>query len=118
MNSSLDLTSYSLDELTDALRVMKSYKASLRQIGGRAKLQDQKHPVAPVLTIEYAPGFGLDTVTAFAKSAVLQYFPEAQFDDAVVFTENNKLTGGIRIFYGDDMMDVSFEKFKNLLANT
>lgn len=44
MNSSLDLTSYTLDELTDVLRVMKAYKTSLRQIGGRAKISDQKHP--------------------------------------------------------------------------
>ncbi len=118
MNSSLDLTSYSLDELTEALRVMKNYKTSLRQIGGRAKLQDQKHPEAPALTVQYAPGFALDTVTAFAKSAVREYFPEATFDDRVILVENTKLTGGIRIFYGDDLMDVSFEKFRNLLSHT
>lgn len=117
MNSTLDLSSYSLEELTDALRVMKNYRTSLRQIGAKAKLEDPKHPSAPVLSIEYAPGFTMDTVKSFAHAAVTQYFPEAKFDDSVALTENKKITGGIRIFYGDDMMDVSFEKFKNVLTN-
>jgi hypothetical protein len=118
MNSTIELSSYSLEELTEALRVMKSYRTSLRQIGARAKLEDPKHQVAPSFSIEYAPGFTIDIVQSFARSAVSEYFPEALFDDNVTFIENKKITGGIRIFYGDDMMDVSFEKFKNLLVHS
>lgn len=59
----------------------------------------------------------METVTSFAKAAVAQFFPEAKFDNSVTFSENPKITGGIRIFFGDDMMDVSFEKFKNTLTH-
>lgn len=117
MNSTLDLTSYSLEELTDVLRIMKGYRTSLRQIGAKAKLEDPKHPQAPTLSIEYAPGFSMDTVRSFAHATVSRYFPETAIDNTVSFVENKNITGGIRIFYGDDMMDVSFEKFKNVLTN-
>lgn len=33
----------------------------------------------------------------------------------MVFSENTQLKGGIRMFYGDDMVDVSFQRFANEL---
>ena len=88
-----DLSTYSLGELTDVLRVLKNYKVSLRQIGDRAELSDPKNPEPAKLKIEYAVGFSMDTVRSFARSAVTRYFPEALFDDKATFQENPNITG-------------------------
>lgn len=92
MNSS-DLSSYSLEELTEALRILKNYKVSLRQIGARAVLFDPKDPKPPHIRVEYAPGFEQTTVKAFTKASITKYFPEASLDDKTIFRESNHITG-------------------------
>ena len=53
--SNLDFSQYSSSALSEALRILRDYKNSLRQVGKRAKLADPRHPDALMPTVEYAP---------------------------------------------------------------
>ncbi len=53
--SNLDFSQYSSSALSEALRILRDYKNSLRQVGKRAKLVDPRHPDALIPTVEYAP---------------------------------------------------------------
>lgn len=96
--------------------MLQAYRVSLKQIGARAHLEDPKSPEPIKLRVEFASGIQLDTVKSYARSGASTFFPEFYGDDTLIeFLENNRLTGGIRMFYGDDMVDVSFQKFVNEL---
>lgn len=105
------LSSYSKEELYDVLRILKSYRSSLKQIGKRAKLKDDKQKIAKIFRIEYAGEMDKNFLENFSAYACGKFFPEAAFDAQKEYIQNNEIVGGIRIFYGDDMMDLSFADY-------
>lgn len=110
-----ELSSYSREILSDTLRVMRNYKNSIRQVGRRAVIHDPRIVTEAVPSVEYAPGIDMDLLQKYAATACKKYFPEySGTQDAIAFRENPKLVSGIRIHYGDDLVDVSFQKFTNL----
>lgn len=113
-----DISHYSREELQDILRVLKTYKQSHRQIGARARIYDPKNPPEPELRVEYASGISQSLLEKILQSAIALHFPDIKDQSNVVYTENTHLTGGIRIFYGDDMVDISFQRFVNMIHNS
>lgn len=69
-----------------------------------------KHPRPKMLRVEYADGVNQDFLGDFTLKIVKKFFPEASVD-AIDYTVNNKIVGGIRVFFGDDMIDFSFQNF-------
>lgn len=110
-----DFSSYSQDELLDALKILRSYRAAAKQIGNRAKISDMKRNKKPFFRIEYAPEVGEDFLYNFSDSVIQKYFPEVNSQTEKVFMPNSSLSGGIRVFYGDDMIDISFQDFARTL---
>lgn len=106
-----NILSYSRDELSDVLRILKEYRTSLKQIGNRAVLSDSKHKSPKTFRIEHTSVASQDFVRDFASGAIRRYFPEASLDTEQRFIVNDAIVGGIRIFYGDDMVDLSFQDF-------
>lgn len=106
-----NILSCSRDELSDVLRILKEYRTSLKQIGNRAVLSDSKNKKAKTFRIEHTSTVSEDFVRQFSDAAIQKYFPEASKDVIRNFAVNNRLIGGIRIFYGDDMLDLSFQDF-------
>ena len=109
-----DFSQYSKEELTETLRLLKSYRAALKQVGNRATLIDSKNPKEKFFRIEYAPGISEDFLKNFAENACKTYFPEVA-TARKEYVLNEKIIGGIRVFYGDDMMDLSFQDFVHAL---
>lgn len=107
------LSTYSREQLSDILRILKLYKTGLVQIGHRAQLQDPKENKGPHIRVEYPTGSSLDEIRSFSLESISQYFGIKKVPDDVVFSEKFSLIGGIRIFVWDDMLDVSFRKFAN-----
>lgn len=85
----INLSSYTPQELTDALRVLKSYSTSSKQIGRRAKLEDPKHPDAVVLRVEYAPDSDISFIRTFTEEILTRFFPEAKKDTCVYEPNKN-----------------------------
>ena len=92
------LTKYSRDELVQTLRILKTYKAALSQVGERALLIDTNSPSSLPLRVEYAQGFDLETVKKTAKEALSSYFHMEAFPENTSFVLSNTLVGGMRIF--------------------
>lgn len=110
----IDLSRYSKEALEGVLPVLKTYEKSLKQIGGRTFLTDT---TSPRIRVEYAPGVNTSTAEAYARSVLATSFSEITVVlKDIVYHENPQLTGGIRVFCGDDMVDVTFERFAQELA--
>lgn len=107
----MNLSSYSKEELKDVLRILKDYRSVSMQIGKRAILSDQKQKEEKIFIIEHTEKIDKNALETFFNSACEKFFPEAPKNTFRKFMLNNKLVGGIRIFYGDDMVDLSFQDF-------
>ena len=68
------LTTYSREQLTDILRVLKLYKTGLVQIGHRAYLQDPKADIIVRVRVEYPKSVSLDEIRPFAVSHIVSDF--------------------------------------------
>ena len=68
------------------------------------------------MRVEFSPGSDESFVQTFTQKILLSFFPESTKDDCI-YIQNPKITGGIRIFLGDDMVDISFEKFAHLIKS-
>lgn len=112
--SNIDLSSYSKEELIDVLRILKNYRTSLKQIGSRAEIIDFRNPKNKNFRIEYTSSSDKNFVEKFVDVACKKYFPDAWSDSKKEFVVNDKIIWGVRIFYGDDILDLSFQ---NAIAN-
>jgi hypothetical protein len=92
------LSSYSREELSDILRILKLYKTSLVQIGHRARLIDPKTSNEISVRIEYPTGASLDDIRSFAVASLGKFFDIKKIPEDIVFVEAPSLIGGIRIF--------------------
>lgn len=112
--SSLNLTAYSREQLEHLLKMMKSYRNWLKQIGKRAHLSDPDHPTPIQAVVEYNPTMETKDVTEYALACIRYAFP-AYTGASPILKANNELKWGARVFVGDDMVDISFQKFESLL---
>jgi hypothetical protein len=112
----LQLSSHSRDTLEAVLRIVKSYRNGLKQIGHRAKLLDPKSPPPIEVVIEYATGMTVESATSYAQKCIEILFPSFS-GEKFILRENGLLTGGVRVFVGDDMVDVSYQRLQTLLKN-
>lgn len=113
---SLNLSSYTPELLMEVLTLLKSYVTASKQIWNRALLVDPKDKKSSQVRVEFSPGSDESFIETFTQKILLSFFPESKKDDCV-YIQNSKITGGIRIFLGDDMVDISYEKFAHLIKN-
>ena len=90
--TTIDLSSYPRESLENILRIVKSYRNSLKQIGKRAHLFDPKNPPSIASIIEYASGMERDTVEKYAISCIKNLFPEYT-GASPILRKNPELTG-------------------------
>lgn len=96
---SLDtLSSYSREQLSEVLRILKAYKTGLVQIGHRARLIDSKESEVLAVRVEYPSGVSLVDIQAFAVGSLKEYFSLVKKSEDIVFVEVPSLIGGIKIF--------------------
>jgi hypothetical protein len=112
--STVNLSSYPRETLEHLLRMLKSYRASLKQIGKRAELIDPLDPPSLRAIIEHHSSMEPEDAEKYAKAAIAFAFPKYTGASAVL-RKNDTLKGGARVFVGDDMVDVSLQKFESLL---
>jgi hypothetical protein len=92
------LSSYSREQLSDVLRILKAYKTGLVQIGHRAYLVDPKENLSIRVRVEYPLGASLDDIRSFAETSMRVHFGIEKLPEDIVFVETPALIGGIRIF--------------------
>jgi hypothetical protein len=92
------LSSYSREQLSDVLRILKAYKTGLVQIGHRAYLVDPKEAMSVRVRVEYPIGASLEDIRSFAGASMREHFGLEKVPEDIVFVETPALIGGIRIF--------------------
>jgi hypothetical protein len=112
----LDLSTYSKEELQGVLRILRGYRNARKQIGTRARIVDTRVIPEKLLVVELPNDKKSDDVQSLLEAVVAKFFSEAR-GKSPVFRTNHHLKGGIRMFYGDDMVDVSFERFATLIQS-
>lgn len=110
-----NLNQYSREDLENVLIVLKDYRNSLKQIGKRSELSHPKHKQAKFFRVEHTAAISQEFLEKFFDEAVEKFFPDAPENTERRFVQNEKIIGGIRIFYGDDMVDLSFQDFAHTL---
>lgn len=95
-----DLSTLSKNDLELLLKDLKQYRALERKLGKRAKslLSESTHSIR----VELAPGADQGAVVNVLKQLEVS-------DTSVTYTTNSRLTGGARIFIGDDLIALSFD---------
>jgi hypothetical protein len=89
----------------------------MKQIGKRAHLEDPKNIPLAVARIEYASGIDQKILEKYATACLSYSFPEYKNDAKPLFVENPTLWAGVRVFVGDDMVDITLTHFESLLKH-
>lgn len=117
MKASL-LHSVSRSDLEQALRILRDYRNAYKQIGKHAIIRDPRVKKDTTVRVQFAvPVDQADSLMPFVEKALEEYFPEAK-DVSRALEYNPALVGGIRVFYGDDMVDISFDKYAHTVAHS
>jgi hypothetical protein len=95
---SLALSSYSREQLSSVLRILKLYKNGLVQIGRRAHLQDPKEKAALRVRVEYPATANRTDIEKFVQEQISSLFGINNIPTDIIFAESSSLIGGIRIF--------------------
>lgn len=104
----INLSSYSKSELETALKGLKSYRALDKFIGRRGR--ELFHATRSGQQSYRVEHFGADhaDMESLVISAYRTHFGAELAPAQIVWKRNDSLKGGVRLFVGDDMLDISF----------
>ncbi len=105
----MNLSSYSKSDLETALRGLKAYRALDKFIGKRGReLFHAARSGKQSYRVEY---FGTDSrsIEPLVISTYESHFGTKLTSTDIAWKQNDSLKGGVRLFSGDDMLDISFQ---------
>ncbi|NCP77339.1 hypothetical protein GW819_01675 [Candidatus Gracilibacteria bacterium] len=112
----MDISTYSKSELTTLLKGLKSYRALEKFVGKRGRaIFARERSGTKLYRVEYFGGENRSILEPIAIAAYARHFGETIDSKSIEWKQNDTIRGGIRIFSGDDMMDISFQEVENRL---
>ncbi|MFA6090783.1 MAG: hypothetical protein WC774_03330 [Candidatus Gracilibacteria bacterium] len=112
----MDFSTHSKTELQNLLKGLKSYRALEKFVGRRGRaLFARAQSGTKLYRVEYFGEENRSVLEPMAIAAYARHFGETIDTKLIEWKQNNTIRGGIRIFSGDDMMDVSFQEVENRL---
>lgn len=111
-----NLSSYSKADLTEALKGLKSYRAFDKQIGARGR--DLFHRAASGQVAYRAEYFGEEyaSIASLVIAGFETHFGLKLSESQIEWKRNDTLKGGVRLFVGDDMVDMSFGEMERRMV--
>jgi hypothetical protein len=101
-------------ELETLLSELKLYRTLRKKLGDRGKrVFEAGRSGEKTLKIEYFPDFSKADVEKTVAAAFGKNYSEGY---RVEWKENSALKGGIRVFFGDEMADLSYSHVERILA--
>ncbi len=97
---SVNIASLSRTELETLVKELRAFRSAQKKIGKRAHALFTE--TAGAIRVELAPGATEDSVASTLKQLKIE-------SKEVTYTTNARLSGGARIFVGDDLYDLTFE---------
>ncbi|MDD5198002.1 MAG: hypothetical protein PHN60_04040 [Candidatus Gracilibacteria bacterium] len=112
----MNLSTYSKSELTTLLKSLKSYRALEKFVGRRGRaIFARSQSGTKVSRVEYFGEEDKVILEPMVIAAYARHFGETIDSKSIEWKQNDAIRGGIRIFSGDDMMDISFQEVENRL---
>ncbi len=112
----MDFSTHSKSELQNFLKGLKSYRALEKFVGHRGRaIFARTQSGTKLYRVEYFGEENRNILEPIAISAYTRHFGETIDAKSIEWKQNDAIRGGIRIFSGDDMMDVSFQEVENRL---
>lgn len=93
------LNQYSREDLQNILAVLKDYRTSLKQIGNRSVLSHPKEKKEKFFRVEHTSNVSKEFLENFLSGVLHKFFPDAQSSAEKKFIQNDKIIGGVRVFY-------------------
>lgn len=112
----MDFSTHSKSELLGLLKNLKSYRALEKFVGRRGRaIFARAQSGTKLYRVEYFGEENRSTLEPIVIAAYNQHFGEKIDTKVIEWKQNDAISGGIRIFSGDDMMDISFQEVENRL---
>lgn len=113
----MDISTHSKSDLQVLLKSLKSYRALEKGVGRRGRSIFARSLTGTKLyRVEFFGEIDHTTIEDMVLSAYAHHFGEALASNQIEWRRNDAILGGIRIFSGDDMVDVSFQEVENRLT--
>lgn len=110
----MEINKYSKSELTEISKLLKKYRSLRKNIGKKSSAIIETELSWEVrILIEYFPALDKNSITDKVNDIYLSIFWEKVNVNKIIWKENELLVWWIRLFLGDDMLDISFENVKN-----
>lgn len=103
-------------ELQELLKNLKTYKELVSKVGNRWKsIFAQIFEWKNEFKVEYFTALDEDYVWEEASNIFKKVFGETPTREQVVFEKTDKVLGWMKLYMNDNMIDMSFLKFYNLV---
>lgn len=104
------------DELYDLLKALKKYRDLIKKIWNRwKKIFKQIYFWKNYFFVEYYWNLDKEYVLNIAKNVYKNIFNLDLNNEEIIIKENKNLKWWIKIYFNDNLVDMSFQKFYNLL---
>ncbi|MDD2891503.1 MAG: hypothetical protein PHQ95_00900 [Candidatus Gracilibacteria bacterium] len=112
----MDFSTHSKSELQTLLKSLKSYRALEKFVGKRGRaIFARTQSGMKLYRVEYFGEENRAILEPIVISAYTHHFGDTIDTKNIEWKRNDAIHGGIRIFSGDDMVDISFQEVKNRL---
>lgn len=112
----MNLSIYTKPELQTILKGLKSYRALEKFVGRRGRaIFARAESGEKLYRAEYFGEENKAVLEPMVIAAYASHFGERIEASKIEWKRNDAIRGGIRIFSGDDMVDVSFQEVENRL---
>lgn len=109
-----DTNKYDKAELQGIYNILKKFRALIKNVGKKSfEILILELSWKQKLVVEYFPSLEKNMVFWLTKDIYKDVFKIDIDETKLIWKENSNLKGWIRLFFGDDMLDVSFLSISN-----
>ena len=110
------LEKINLADAKQLLKDVRSYADMTKKLGNRGRGLFMKTLLGTQsFTIEYFPALGKQAAWDQAQNVFQKSFWVTPKQEDVIFVENTKIKGGMKVYSDDNMVDLSYKKVENLM---
>lgn len=112
----MNLNNLNKEQLQALLRDLTLYRDLVKQVWERGKkvfahIKEWKND----FVVEFFPNLEKNFVLEEVKKIYEKVFSTKPSDNEIILKENEKIWWGMKIYFNDDMIDMSFSKFEKLI---
>lgn len=114
MSDTIDISGLGKEELSSVVASLKLYRTLKKRLGNRGvRIFNAIRTGEKTIRVEYFPAFGLEAAQKTMSDSFGKDYAEGFRTE---WKENANLEGGLRAFFGDEMVDLSFARIEHVLG--